>query len=263
VGWFFYLDPEKGHPALQDMRVRQAIALALDRFSLNQNLLLGLTQPAMSYWDNTPYIDPTLQPLPYDPEKAKQLLDEAGWIDNDGDGVRDQDGLPLSLTYGTIKRQIRLEAQKIAQQQLAQVGIKLELLDYDTDTFFLGYNQGGPAATGQLDIFELAAQTAFPDPDTPDFLCSEIPSMDASLGRNWSAICDSEVDQLFKLQSTQIDSAARQQTFHQISKLIYERVYFLGIWQDPDLWGINSRLINVKLSGATPFYNIIEWDVAP
>ena len=58
-----------------------------------------------------------------------------------------------------------------------------------------------------------------------------------------------------------MDFAARQQTFYKISKMIYDKVYWLGLWQDPDIWAVGSRLQNVKLSGATPFFNIAEWDL--
>lgn len=261
--WYFLLRPDKGHPALQDVRVRQAIAMAFDRFSLVEDLLLGLTKPAVSMWDNMPYVDPTLEPWPYDPERAKQLLDEAGWIDTNGDGVRDKDGTELVLTYGTTTREVRVDTQAVAQQQLAEVGIKVELLNYDSDIYFKGYGEGGPAATGELDIFEYSTTPNFPDPDTADFLCREIPSDENPVGVNWSGVCDSELDQLFQLQATQVDFNERQQTFYKISRLIYEKVYLLGIWQDPDLWGISGRLSNVKISGATPFYSIMEWELTP
>lgn len=262
-GWYFYLHPELSHPALRDVRVRQAIAMAIDRFSFNKDVLLGLTLPAISIWDYTPYIDPSLEPWPYDPGRAQQLLDEAGWIDANADGVREKDGEDLILTYGTTTREIRQNAQAVFQQQLAAVGIKVELYNYDADIFFGGYGEGGPAATGQLDIFEYSTVSAFPDPDSSDFLCSEIPSDESPAGVNWLFYCDEELDQLFQLQTTQIDFEARQQTFWKISKIIFERVYFLGIWQDPDLWGLSSRLTGYRLSGATPFFNITEWDIAP
>jgi len=261
-GWFFYLHPEKSHPALQDIRVRQAIALALDRNAITQNLMLGQTQPAISYWDNTPYIDPALQPWPYDPERAKQLLNDAGWIDNNGNGIRDNFVNELVLVYGTTTRQVRQDTQEFAKEQLAAVGIQLELVNYASDTFFSGYNAGSPGATGQLDIFQYSVKPpAFPDPDTPDFLCSEIPTIYYSIGTNWSAFCNEELDNLLQLQATQIDFNERQSTFHQISRIIYDNVYFMGLWQDPDLWAINPHLKNVELSGVTPFYNIMLWDI--
>jgi peptide/nickel transport system substrate-binding protein len=103
-GIYFYLNPETSHPALRDERVRQAIVMAIDRFSISKDLLLGKTEPAISYWDKTPYIDPSLQPYPFDPEKAKQLLDDAGWVDSNGDNIRDKDGEDLTITYGTTTR---------------------------------------------------------------------------------------------------------------------------------------------------------------
>ena len=77
-GWYFNLHNEKGHPALKDIRVRQAIALALDRERLVKDLVQGSARVAASPWDNSPWVDPGIQPYPYDPEKAKALLDEAG-----------------------------------------------------------------------------------------------------------------------------------------------------------------------------------------
>lgn len=260
-GFYFYLDPEKSHPALRDVNVRKALAYATNRQKLTEDLLLGLTVPAATLWDNTPYVDPSLQPYPYDPEKAKQLLDEAGWIDSDGDGVRDKDGVALELTYGTTTREIRQDTQAVFQQELAEVGIKTELQNFDYDIFFSGYGEGGPAATGQLDMYEYSnVVTGYPDPDTADWLCSEIPSDDSPAGVNWSAYCDEELDALFLLQATQVDDAARRATFHQISKMIYDKVYWLGIWQDPDLFGISDKLANVRISGVMPFFNIFEWE---
>jgi peptide/nickel transport system substrate-binding protein len=261
-GWYYSFHPEKAHPALQERNVRQALALAFDRFSLNEDLLLGLTIPAATDWDNMPYVDPTIEPWPYDPEKAKQLLDEAGWIDSNGDGTRDKDGVELILKYGTTTREIRRDTQAVVQQQLAEVGVGVELYNYDSDIYFGGYEEGGPAATGELDIFQYSGTPNFPDPDIAEWLCSEIPSDESPSGTNWMYLCDEELDRLFKLQATQVDFEERQQTFYQITRRIFDEAYWVGIWQDPDLFGISERVMNYKISGATPFFNIMEWDLA-
>jgi peptide/nickel transport system substrate-binding protein len=262
-GWYFYLDPENGHPALQDPNVRKALAMAFDRFSLNQDLLLGLTEPASTYWDNTPYNDPSLEAYPYDLEEANRLLDEAGWVDTNGDGVRDKDGVELSLTYGSTTREVRVDTQAVAQQQLAEAGVQVELLNYDSDIFFSGYGDGGPAATGELDIYQYSTVTNFPDPDTAEWLCSEIPSDDNPQGTNWMAFCDEMLDSLFMAQATQVDPDEREATFHEITRYIFDNALWIGVWQDPDLWGISGRLQNVRISGATPFFNIMEWEITP
>jgi peptide/nickel transport system substrate-binding protein len=262
-GWYFNLDPEMGHPALQDVRVRQAIAMAFDRFSLCEDLLLGMTVPAVGHWDNSPYVDPTLEPWPYDPVEANRLLDEAGWIDTNDDGTRDKDGVELILSYGTTNREIRTDTQAVAQQDLAEVGIGLELLNWDSDIFFGGYGEDGPAATGQLDIFEFSTVVNFPDPDTAEWYCDEIPTDESPDGLNWQRVCDPVLEDLFRQEVSQVDFAERQQTFYEISRYIFDNVYWLGVWQDPDSFGIGSRLQNVKISGVTPFFNIVEWDITP
>lgn len=259
-GIYFNLGP-KANPALQDQSVRQAIAYALDRESFAKDVLLGLTVPAATDWDNTPWVDPSIQPYAYDPEMAKKLLDDAGWVDSNGDGTRDKDGVELELKYGTTTREVRQNFQAVAQQELADVGIKVDLLNYDSDLFFSGYDQNGPAARGDLDMFEYSTTPNFPDPDTADWLCNNIPSDNEPSGSNWSYLCDQKLDDLFTLQITQVDFASRQKTFYEITKYIFDQAYWIGIWQDPDLWGVNSRLTNVKISGATPFYNIMDWDI--
>lgn len=261
-GVYFNLG-ETVNPGMKDLAVRQAIAYGIDRESIVSDLLLGLTAVAATDWDNTPYNHPDIAPYPFDPDKAKQILETAGWVDSNGDGTRDKDGVELKFKYGTTTREIRKDTQAVVQQQLADIGIGVELLNYESDNFFAGYAEGGPAARGELDMFEYSTTTNFPDPDTADWLCDNIPSDENPAGSNWSQLCDEKLDQLFQLQATQVDREARIATFHEISKLIFDNVYWLGYWQDPDIFAINPRLLNVKLSGATPFFNAVDWDLTP
>ncbi len=259
-GLYFNLG-DKGHPALKDVRVRQALAYGIDRFKMAKDLLLGKTQPGASLWDKMPYVDPSLKPYPYDPAKAKQLLDEAGWTMG-ADGVREKDGVKLDLRYGTTTRDVRQNAQAIIQQELASIGVKVELLNYDSDIFFASYADKGPTYSGALDIYEWSdVPTAFPDPDIAYWLCSEIPSDQNPQGVNAQFLCDKKLDGLFQVQTTQVDFNQRVATFHQITKLMYDQVYWLSLWLDPDIWALSKRLEGVKLSGATPFYNIGEWNI--
>ncbi len=258
-GLYFNLG-DKGHPALKDVGVRQALAYGIDRFKMAKDLLLGKTQPGASLWDKMPYVDPSLKPYPYDPAKAKQLLDEAGWTMG-ADGVREKDGVKLDLRYGTTTRDVRQNAQAIIQQELASIGVKVELLNYDSDIFFASYADKGPTYSGALDIYEWSdVPTAFPDPDIAYWLCSEIPSDQNPQGVNAQFLCDKKLDGLFQVQTTQVDFNQRVATFHQITKLMYDQVYWLSLWLDPDIWALSKRLEGVKLSGATPFYNIGEWN---
>jgi peptide/nickel transport system substrate-binding protein len=210
----------------------------------------------LPYYNNPPLVN-----YPYDPGQAKALLDAAGWVDTNGDGTRDKGGIELELSYGTTIRDIRQDAQAVIQQQLADVGIKIDLFSIDSDVYFASYGEGGPAATGEYDIMEWSDGPVFPDADIYYWLKSEIPSDEYPTGTNWFFISDDQLDALIQLQSTQVDSAARQQTISQINQLFYDKVYWLGLWQDPDVWAVGSRLTGVKFSGVTPLFNIGEWDI--
>jgi len=260
-GWFFLINKDKGHPALVDVRVRQAIAMAVDRDKINQDLFYGLTKTPASFWDAMPFWNnPPIQNYPYDPEGAKKLLDEAGWVVA-ADGVRAKDGKKLELKYGTTIREVRQNVQAIVQQELAAVGIKVDLSSYDSDVFFADFAHDGPTYTGKVDIQEWSDAPAFPDPDIHYWRCDEIPSAENPTGTNSMFLCDPELDALIKLQATQLDITERQKTIQKINQIFHDKVYWLGLWQDPDVWAYNPKLQNVKFSGVTPFFNIMEWDI--
>ena len=128
-------------------------------------------------------------------------------------------------------------------------------------TFFASYDQGGPAAKGEVAMMEWSDSSSFPDPDYYYWLCSEIPTDEYPAGSNWQYYCNEELDGLFTKETTQVNPEERQKTFQQINQIFYDQVIWLGMWQDPDLWAIGSKLDNVKLSGVTPFYSIAEWDL--
>ena len=138
-----------------DVNVRKAIALATDRFTIVKDLLVESINPVnVTFWDTTPpYQTDTLKPYPYDPEQAKQLLDAAGWMDSNGDGIRDKDGkkVELIVRYITNQRELRKNVQAVVEQQWKQVGIGAELENYSSDVFWNGFNDGGPQALGQYD----------------------------------------------------------------------------------------------------------------
>ena len=260
---FFMVNEEKGHPALLDVRVRKAIALAIDRDGINRDLHFGLTKTPASFWDALSYYnDPPLQNYLYDPEEAQRLLDEAGWVDSNGDGVRDKDGVELELEHATTIREDRQDVQAVMQQQLAEVGIKLNVNPVDDTLYFASYADNGPAARGEYDIQEWSDGPLFPDPDLYYWLCSQIPTDENPTGENWFYICDEELDRLIQLQSTQVDAVERQKTISQINQLFYDKVYIIGMWQDPDVYAVGPRLVNAKFSGVTMFFNIAEWDLA-
>ncbi|MCJ7735421.1 MAG: peptide ABC transporter substrate-binding protein, partial [Anaerolineales bacterium] len=168
-GWFFNFR-DMASPAIRDLAVREAIAMSIDRDAITNDLLLGYTHPAETLWDpiaGGAYVSPDIVPWTFDPESAKAKLEAAGYVDSDGDGIReDLEGNPLTLVHGTTIREIRQDIQAVAQQQLLDVGINLDIQSQDSDIFFGGFADGAPPALGEQDIMEWSDSTYFPDPDT-------------------------------------------------------------------------------------------------
>lgn len=271
--WFFNLIDEDlaaannlnaGHIALQDKSVRQAIAMAFDRWEVNDQLFYGLYRIPGSFWYDSPYEDKSIEPWPYDPVAAAALLDDAGWVDSNGDGTRDKDGVELVLHYATTAgNENRESIQLIVQQQMAEVGIGIRIENYSYDVIWNGYGDDGPAAQGLYDIAEWSTAPAdLPDPNDNAWLCSEIPSAENPAGLNWSGVCIEELDDLMAQQAVSTDLNERIALFSQIEKIWKDEVFWLGVRTDTDFWSLSTNMINVKLSGVDSFWNAYEWDVA-
>jgi peptide/nickel transport system substrate-binding protein len=261
-GLFFNMNPELGHPALQDINVRKALIMLIDRDKINADLNLGLNTTGSSFWENTPYMRPDAKPIPYDTEGAKKLLDESGWVDSNGDGTRDKDGVEMVLRYVTNQRQLRKDIQAIVQQAFAEAGVGVEIRNFDSDQFFADFTNGGPMSIGDYDIGEYSSAPNFPDPDTSRFLCSQIPGEDNPSGLNDNFYCDPELDKLLIEQASTTDTEKRVEIFHQIDQKIFDAVFWTNMWYDPDLWAINGRVTNTNVSGADPLWNMNKWELS-
>jgi peptide/nickel transport system substrate-binding protein len=266
-GWWLNLSADAktaGHPALQDVNVRKALVMAVDREKIVKDLLGGRTKVSSTFWEGTPFSNPGEKPLAFDLEGAKKLLDDAGWKVGAG-GIREKTiggkVVKLKLRYATTTRAVRKSVQAIVQQMWKAAGVDVELINHASDLFFAGYAEKGPIALGQYDIEEHSGNPAFPDPDVVSWLCSEIPTDKNPSGTNSQFLCDKDLDALFVKQSKTVDAAARVKLFHDIGKMLNDKVYWVSLWNDPDWYATSKKLVNLKLSGGTPFWNAVEWDL--
>jgi peptide/nickel transport system substrate-binding protein len=127
-----YDDPTDGtfqnpHPVLSDYNVRKAISMALNRQQMVDVIYFG--QSAVVDQPQLPQMasyNPEWGKIEYDPEGAKALLEEAGWVDSDADGIREKDGVKASINYLTTSgNPPRAKAAQVLQQNLADIGIEV------------------------------------------------------------------------------------------------------------------------------------------
>ena len=243
-GWvetlFLNLDPRTGHPALQQEEVRRAIGAALDRDRLCQALAPGQADPAASLWAGTVFEDPGLSAS--SSTGAEDLLEHAGWRDEDGDGVRERDGMELVLRYAVPAPGVnRAGVQVAVTEMLGQVGIGLV---------------AGNLEAGEWDLAEWAEPpVGYPDPDDPRWLCVEAQPG----GLNRAGVCDEELDRLLYAQAEAPDLDERAALFYALEDLNRERAWWVPLCRISDLWLVRDDLSGLHPWREGPFWNVAEW----
>jgi peptide/nickel transport system substrate-binding protein len=213
------------HPVLSDIRVRQALSKAIDRSILVE---VGYGEggkptcnviPAPDAWasDNTGC-------LTQDLEGAKALLDEAGWKDSDGDGIRDKDGKKLHILYQTTVNPIRQDFQALIKDWWSEIGVETELKAIDPGVFF-GGDAGSPDTFQKFyaDVEMYANNSDNPDPETylGQYQCKNAPKPENQWqGENINRFCDPKYDEMVKTLSTTTDIAERQKIAKALNDMV-------------------------------------------
>ncbi len=251
------------HPFFSDKKVRQAFAYAIHRESVAE--LFGPTGAATTLNLVAPpqYRSPNVY-YSYDPQKAKALLDEAGWRDTDGDGIRDKAGVKMKVVYQTPNT-LSPQAREVVQQSLAAVGIEVEQKNTDSTAMFGACSASNPDAAScfNSDMIQSSIRSANPDPSAymERWLCSQIPQKANNwAGNNRERWCSKQYDDLFQQARTELDPQKRAQLFIQMNDLLVEDVVMIPVVYLADGQGVANSVQGVDL---TPWdmntWNIMDW----
>ncbi len=220
------------HPALFDLAVRQAIAHGIDQEGAIEDLWFGLASPleVMSPAADTakwlPEI-PADKRFDYDPAKANQILDEAGYLDTDGDGVRE---MPDGTNPIILRHAVNTDGDQAAaiadlfSGWMAEIGIGVELASYDQDALF------GVIVDGTYDTF-FWGWVPFADPDAmlSYFTEAELANWNDA---NWF---DPVFDALYLEQKVELDPDRRVEIVHEMLTLLHDAAVYIPMWLGPDL----------------------------
>jgi len=204
-------------PELQDIKVREAIAMSIDKEGFTTVLLEGNGTPAVGPFPaNFTFRNDAVTAPSYDPESAKALLAEAGWTDTDGDGYVDQDGNPLVLrwlTY-TSRQELPLLAES-AQATLKDIGIKVEINATD--------NYNDHLEKGEFDIYAKAFVAA-PTGDSQYYITTHL--LDSSAYNNGNYHSDN-VEALAEQLRNEYDAEKRSDLAVQIQQQVLDDHAFI------------------------------------
>jgi len=243
------------HPWFSDKRVRQAIAYAIDKQEVVGGVLFGLGSPATGPFvpKTWPY-NPNVKKYEYNPEKAKELLAEAGWKDSDGDGILDKDRRPFEFTILTNQgNSVRINTATIIQWRLAMVGIKINVRTLEWSTFINEFID-----KRRFEAVILGWSLGL-DPDQYDIWHS---SKTKEKEFNFVSYKNSEVDELLEKGRRTFDIEKRKKMYHRIHEILAEELPYIFLYV-PDA----TPVVHKRFKGIDPApligmgYNIHKWYV--
>lgn len=253
------------HPILSDMRVRQALSMAIDRQIL-ADVGYGaggaptcniVPAPAAFVSDNTGC-------LTQDIEGAKALLEEAGWKVG-ADGVREKDGVRLHLLYQTTVNPIRQDFQALIKDWWSEIGVETELKAIDPGVFF-GGDAGSPDTFQKFyaDVEMYANNYDGTDPETylAQYQCSKIPGPDNQWqGENMNRYCDPAYEAVLAELSGTRDMAKRQELSKKLNDMVTKDTMTVVPLVHRGTLSAHSNALGGVLINAwdTELWNVADW----
>jgi peptide/nickel transport system substrate-binding protein len=263
---YTYLGYNLKNPLFQDRRVRQAFTHAINRKEIVQYVLYGLGTVATGPFPNHLwYANPHVKPIPYDPQKARTLLAEAGWKDTDGDGILDKDGNPFRFKLITNSgNETRRDVGVLVQRQLREIGIDVKFEFYEWSVFLKDFINAR-----HFDACILGWGLSV-DPDAYEIWHSS----QIEKGFNFVSYRNSEVDRLWEEGRREYDTEKRKQIYWRIHELIAEDQPYTFLYTPLGISALQRKFVlvetdragretfgEIKMEKAGLTYDLIKWHV--
>jgi peptide/nickel transport system substrate-binding protein len=242
-----YLGFNMRDPILKDVRVRQAIAYALDRRPMIEYLWRGEAQPARSvlppqswaYYGSVPAYD-------YDPEKSRKLLDAAGYVP--------VNGVRFHITMKTSTDENTRLMVAVIQQQLREVGIALDIRSFEFATFFSDVTHGA---------FQLYGLRWIGGNEDPDIFYVFHSSRFPPNGANRGYYSNPKVDALIDRARREVDPAVRKQLYAEVQRILAEELPYIDLWYLDNVLVHTRRVRNIKMNPAGNYDFLRTAELAP
>lgn len=249
-------DPNFPNPITSDLRVRQALELAVPKQEIVDSILGGLPRVVASHVPAGWGFNPDIPLSEYNPDKARALLEEAGWVDTDGDGIREKDGVRMHLTMMGSTAKYRLLYMQLIQQEWADIGVEVEILTPEPSVRWAAYNEGGPVRQGAADI--QAWGTGFsldPIPGLNQFYrCNQIPSNENPTFWNVTRWCNQEFEEKLNAAERELDFNKRVELMREAVKVMHDDLVTIPLYQQPRISVINDTMLAGYMPEGGPNY---------
>lgn len=225
-------------PWFQDRRVRVAMTMLIDRKTILEKLLFGLgTIVTGSFYIHSPDYNKNIEPYPYDPQRAVKLLEEAGWIDHDGDGIRDKNGISFSFEF-VISAGSKFAEQlaTIMQESLKEVGIDMRIRRLEWAVFIQKIQ------SRNFDACTLGWSLSWESDPYQIWHSSQ-----AEHGSNFVGFKNEEADLIIEMARREFDSEKRHQLYQKFHEILHEEQPYTFLFTLKALVAVHKRFHNIKV----------------
>ena len=260
--------PVPPHPILGDVRVRRAIAYGINYDYIISEVMSGEVLPSFSPFEYGWYKCEMARPYPTNPALAIELLESAGWLDKDNDGFREcddcmyaDDGTRLELNLLGYSYDPDLQrTEEVLAEQLAELGIKINIQNVDFSIIFGGWSDGAPRKTGDFDlqIYDGLVEAEPQNTVVSQWFSGEIPSADNPEGRNYFRWTNAVADGAILRAGSSPDLAVRRQAYCDLADEMAKDIPVLYLYLLRDSYGFSNRLHGYNVST----WGSLTWDVA-
>ena len=254
---YMYIGWNNAKPIFRDKRVRQALTHLTDREGMIENLLFGLAESIEGPINKfRPEYNHDLQPLGYDPDRALDLLDEAGWTDSDNDGILDKviDGEQVDFRFEILVNsgnQIRKDVALTLQYELQDIGIDCQVRELDW-SIFLQKVRGK-----EFDAVVLGWVTS--PKFAPDSYQIWHSSQAENNGSNYISFNSEELDGILDAYRLEFDAQKRIAMYQRLQQILHEEQPYTFLWKSRTAQAYSRRFANVNWYPAGP--QLQEWFV--
>ena len=253
-----YMEWNSEKPLFKSSKIRWALSHLIDRDQIVKNILKGVAIPLNGVINFTqPHYDASQKPITFDPELAKKMLTEEGWVDSDGDGILDKvvNGKRMQFRFTmniyTGSDVIRQAALVIAEQ-MRKVGIQVDV----SSTEWTVWIENNRQHNYDVSIANIGGNSTEDDP-------YELwhSSQARNKGQNVTSFINSEVDQILEQNRVEFDFAKRDILMKRFQKILYDELPITPLFSTPARLARIDRFDNVEFYRQRPCVNVPYWTV--
>ncbi len=243
---YFYIGWNLKTPFFDDVRVRRAMAYTLNYKEMIDDLCYGLYPRCRGLFPPDAWMYPKNPPKLYEQnlDKAEELLDQAGWVDSDGDGIRDKEvngkRIPFEFDLMVSQKPDRIDICNLFRENLDSIGVICHVVPIE-------------AAVFQERVQNKKYEAEFSGWSTGTDPYSEQNIFGTGEDRNFGSYSNPKVDELFKAGMKEFDRAKRAEIYGRISNLIYEDQPYMFLYDYASFYGFSKRLRGYRFSPRGPF----------